>query len=106
MNIYFLEETFIRLHLHKDPIGRSLSMSHTEFYMGIQKHFLLHLLSLLKTQRPKHAHVSYYFPFVPLIKKKYLLVLEKTNLIGRKRNKQIRVGNSIMIKCLNAKITL
>lgn len=63
-----------------------------------------------KHRDPNHTHLNNYFPIAPLIKQKkkkmYLLVWPKTNWLLKKINKKIRVGNSIVIKCLNVKIAL
>lgn len=52
MNTDFLEEVFISLQLHKDPLGGPLSVPHPEFDMGAEEAFSTPF-TLLKTQKPK-----------------------------------------------------
>ena len=53
-----------------------------------------------------HSHLSKYFSIVPLIKEKGISWSGRRLIDRGKRNKQIRIGNSIVIKCLNVRITL
>lgn len=59
-----------------------------------------------KLGRSNHSHLSNYFSIVPLIKEKSISWSGRRLIDREKRNKQIRTGNSIVIKCLNAIITL